>query len=38
MTHADVEVLVKTADERLTPAAETFIRTLLTKQGIRPKE
>ena len=38
MTYADVELLVKTADERLTPAAEVFIRTLLTKQGIRPKE
>ena len=38
MTYADVELLVKTADERLTPVSETFIRTLLTKQGIRPKE
>lgn len=38
MYHADVELLVKTASERLTPAAETFIRALLAKQGIRPKE
>ena len=38
MTHADVALLVKTASERMTPAAETFIRTLLVKQGIRPKE
>jgi tripartite-type tricarboxylate transporter receptor subunit TctC len=38
MTHADVELLVKTASERMTPAAEGFIRNLLTKQGIRPKE
>ena len=38
MTHADVELLVKTADERLTPAADKFIRALLIKQGIRPKE
>ncbi len=38
MSHEDVALLVKTADARLTPTAETFIRTLLTKQGIRPKE
>lgn len=38
MSNADVELLVKTADERLTPVAENFIRTLLMKQGIRPKE
>jgi tripartite-type tricarboxylate transporter receptor subunit TctC len=38
MTHKDVALLVKTADERLTPAAEKYIRTLLAKQGIRPKE
>jgi hypothetical protein len=38
MTHADVELLVTTANERLTPASEAFIRALLNKQGIRPKE
>ncbi|HET7679124.1 MAG TPA: tripartite tricarboxylate transporter substrate-binding protein [Xanthobacteraceae bacterium] len=38
MTHADIEALVKTAAERLTPEAETFIRAMQTKQGLRPKE
>ncbi|MEA2984202.1 MAG: hypothetical protein QOD94_456 [Alphaproteobacteria bacterium] len=38
MTHADIEGLVKTAAERLTPEAEVFIRAMHTKQGLRPKE
>jgi tripartite-type tricarboxylate transporter receptor subunit TctC len=38
MTHADIERLVKTAAERLTPAAETFIQAMHNKQGLRPKE
>ena len=38
MTHADIEGLVKTAAERLTPAAETFIRGMHAKQGLRPRE
>jgi tripartite-type tricarboxylate transporter receptor subunit TctC len=38
MTHADIEGLVKTAAERLTPDAETFIRAMHSKQGLRPKE
>jgi tripartite-type tricarboxylate transporter receptor subunit TctC len=38
MTHADIEGLVKTAAERLTPAAESFLRAMHAKQGLRPKE
>jgi hypothetical protein len=38
MTHADIEGLVRTAAERLTPEAEAFIRAMHTKQGLRPKE
>lgn len=38
MTHADIEGLVKAAAGRLTPAAETFIRAMHSKQGLRPKQ
>ena len=38
ITHVDVEGLVKTAAERLTPEAESFIRAMHKKQGLRPKE
>jgi putative tricarboxylic transport membrane protein len=38
MSHADIEGLVKTAAERLTPAAESFLRAMHAKQGLRPKE
>lgn len=38
MTHVDIEGLVKTAAERLTPGAEVFIRAMHTKQGLRAKE
>lgn len=38
MSHADIEGLVRTAAERLTPAAESFLRAMHAKQGLRPKE
>ena len=38
MFHADFELLVKTAADRLTPAADAYIKTLQVKQGIRAKE
>jgi tripartite-type tricarboxylate transporter receptor subunit TctC len=35
MTSADVETLVHTAAAKFTPAAETFLRAMQTKQGLR---
>jgi tripartite-type tricarboxylate transporter receptor subunit TctC len=38
MTPGDIEGLVKTAADRLTPEAEAFIRAMHSKQGLRSKE
>lgn len=38
MFHTDFELLVKTAADKLTPAADAYIKALQTKQGIRGKE
>ncbi len=38
MFHGDFELLVKTASDRLTPAAEAYIKAMQVKQGIRAKE
>lgn len=38
LTHADMESMVKTAAAKLTPSAETFLRGMQAKQGLRPKQ
>jgi tripartite-type tricarboxylate transporter receptor subunit TctC len=38
MSPENIEGLVKTAAERLTPEAEAFLRAMHSKQGLRPKE
>jgi len=38
MTYSDIQELVKTAAQRLTPEAEQFIRAMHVKQNLRPRE
>lgn len=38
MYHSDLEWLVRTTAEKLTPGAEAYMRSLREKQGIRPKQ